>query len=109
MKFVPHPQHTRSLGAPIGWDQSKVHCGSLSIQDDTINGYHVMKSQWEFEGAESAYMLLGGKVELCIWSDVHPPVSLIPVPPVQPITATDIENAISGLRMLAQRLCLEIK
>lgn len=81
MKTVPHPQQTRALGAPIGWDQSKVHCGSLSIRDDTSTGYAVMKSRWEPEGFEAVAIALGAaQLELGVWGEAHPPVSLIAHP-----------------------------
>lgn len=81
MKTVPHPQQTRALGAPIGWDHSKVHCGSLSIHDDTSAGYGVMKSRWEPEGFEAVALALGAaQIELGVWGDAHPPVSLIAYP-----------------------------
>jgi hypothetical protein len=81
MKTVPHPQQTHALGAPPGWDHSKVHCGSLSIQDDVSSGYPVMKSRWEAEGFEALAMALGAaQIELGVFSEVHPPVSLIAYP-----------------------------
>ena len=81
MKTVPHPQQTRALGAPMGWDHSKVRCGSLSIQDDRSNGYPVMKSRWEPEGLEAVAMALGAaQIELGVFSEVHPPVSQIAYP-----------------------------
>lgn len=81
MKTVPHPQQTRALGAPIGWDHSKVHCGSLSIQDDRSSGYLVMKSRWEPEGFEAVAVALGSaQIELGVWGQSHPPVSLVAYP-----------------------------
>jgi hypothetical protein len=81
MKTVPHPKQTRALGAPIGWDHSKVHCGSLSIHDDYSSGYPVMKSRWETEGSEALALALGAaQIELGVWADMHPPVSLIAHP-----------------------------
>jgi hypothetical protein len=81
MKTVPHPQQTRALGAPPGWDQTKVHCGSLSIHDDQSSGYPVMKSRWEPEGFEAVALALGSvQIELGVWNTEHPPVSLIAHP-----------------------------
>lgn len=81
MKTVPHPQQTRALGAPPGWDHSKVHCGSLSIHDDTSSGYRVMKSRWEGDGCEPLALALGAaQIELGIWGEGHPPVSLVAHP-----------------------------
>ncbi len=81
MKTVPHPHQTRALGAPIGWDHTKIHCGSLSIQDDRSSGYPVMKSRWEPEGFEAIAMALGAvQIELAVFSEMHPPVSLIAYP-----------------------------
>lgn len=81
MKTVSHPQQTRALGAPIGWDHTKVHCGSLSIHDDRSNGYSVMKSRWEPEGCEALALALGAaQIELGVWGATHPPVSQIAYP-----------------------------
>ena len=81
MKTVPHPQQTRALGAPVGWDHTKVHCGSLSIHDDKSNGYHTMKSRWQTEGCEALALALGAaQIELGVWGQAHPPVSLIAYP-----------------------------
>lgn len=81
MKFVQHPQHTRSLGAPPGWDHSKVHCGSLSIKDTNVAGCATMESCWTPEGAEAMTLALGlADIRLAVFGRVHPPVSLIVYP-----------------------------
>lgn len=77
MQFVPHPKQTRSLGAPLGWDHSKVHCGSLSICDTQVGGYAKMESVWEPEGFEAARLALGeASIRLGVIGTVHPPVSM---------------------------------
>lgn len=78
MKFINHPQHTRSLGAPPSWDHSKIHCGSLSISDKVAAGYPFMESAWVPEGFEGARLALGeAHVRLAIYSQSHPPVSMV--------------------------------
>lgn len=81
MKSVPHPAQTRNLGAPIGWDHTKVFCGGLSIHDDRSAGYQLMKSRWEPDGFEALAIALGAaQFELGVWNTVHPPVSVIAHP-----------------------------
>lgn len=77
MQYIPHPQHTRNLGAPIGWDHSKVHCGSLSISDKTMQGMPVMESYWKPEGFEDVMIMLGTPIALGVYAQSHPPVSII--------------------------------
>lgn len=99
MKFIPHPNHTRNLGAPLGWHHSKVHCGSLSISDTKIGGYPAMASRWQLEGFEDVYMMLGASVELAVISASHPPVSMVVIPTAP--TVEQIETAIARLREFA--------
>lgn len=78
MKFVPHPKETRNLGAPVGWDHSKVRCGSLSISDITPGGQPAMESLWVPEGFEGARLALGeAEIRLAIYGVSHPPVSMV--------------------------------
>lgn len=77
MKFITHPQHTRHLGAPVGWNHSEVHCGSLSIHDTTTGNYPAMESAWKPEGFEGARLALGeATLRLTVIGQNHPPVSL---------------------------------
>lgn len=81
MKFVTHPQHNRWMGAPVGWDHSKVHCGSLSIHDKRSESTPLMESAWELEGFEPLSLALGyGQIRLAIYGMVHPPVSQVVYP-----------------------------
>lgn len=78
MHFVHHPQQTRDLGAPEGWDHSKVHCGSLSIKDyEMAPGVLAMESRWVPDGFEAARLALGeADIRLSVIGRSHPPVTL---------------------------------
>jgi hypothetical protein len=107
MNFIPHPQHTRNLGAPVGWDHTKIHCGSLSISDTRANGYPAMASRWKLEGFEDVYMMLGSSIELAVYGQQHPPVSMVVIP--ADVTAEQVDAAIAKLRAFAKANGLEIK
>lgn len=78
-----HPQTTRWLGAPLGWEPDEHGtCGHLAIVDVQHPAGHAMISRWEPTPDELALLNAGGSVELQIVGAVHPPVSLIVVPPL---------------------------
>lgn len=109
MKFVQHPQHTRNLGAPIGWDHSKIHCGSLSIQDRVQSGQPLMESAWSFEGRESLLLALGlAQVRLAVFGTMHPPVSMQVVQTVvdRQAVVKAVEKALTDLAEYASELRL---
>jgi hypothetical protein len=81
MKTIPHPQHSRNLGAPLGWDHTKVHCGSLSIHDTNVGGYKAMESAWVPEENEALMLALGfADIRLAVIGQTHPPVSMLLMP-----------------------------
>lgn len=78
MHFVPHPQQTRNLGAPEGWDQKRLSCDSLSIKDyEMAPGVMAMESRWELDGFEAARLALGeADIRLSVIGRSHPPVAM---------------------------------
>lgn len=77
-----HPETTRWLGAPRGWEPSEHGtCGHLAVADVQHPAGQAMLSRWEPTPDELALLNAGGAVELSVVGSVHPPVSLIAVPP----------------------------
>lgn len=109
MHFITHPLHTRSLGAPLDWDHSKVHCGSLSIFDTQISGLPVMESRWQLDGFETVEMMIGGSISLDIYGRGHPPVSLSIAPDVKANLRLRLQEAMDQIRAYAVRACVEVK
>lgn len=69
-----HPQATRYLGAPEGWEPEKSGtCSHLPIADFDAGG-NVMQSIWEPMPDELATLNAGGFVVLNVRGTGHPPV-----------------------------------
>jgi hypothetical protein len=64
---------TRVLGAPEGWDHSKVECQGLPIYDHP-DGW--MVSAWKPDAVELAALNEGGSIQLWIAKGFHPVVGL---------------------------------
>lgn len=82
------PQHTRWLGAPLGWEPEKDgDCAHLAIRDMTINGnVPSMHSLWEPTPDELERLNAGGKVRLIVVGISHPAVSLsVDLPQQEPV------------------------
>lgn len=76
-----HPETTRYLGAPVGWQpETDGHCAHLAISDVQTEAGPAMESRWEPTPADLAILNAGGSIELRILGTGHPPVSLIAVP-----------------------------
>jgi hypothetical protein len=62
MEFVPHPDETRRIGAPLDWDPAKHGpCGALSVSDITTDaGLRLMESLWRPDSADLAAVAAGG-------------------------------------------------
>lgn len=72
-----HPDTTRYLGAPAGWEPSRHgSCGHLSIADVQHVAGNIMLSRWEPTAAELAVLNAGGSIELGVIGTIHPPVSI---------------------------------
>ncbi|MED5546195.1 MAG: hypothetical protein VYD90_13175 [Pseudomonadota bacterium] len=76
-----HPDTTRWLGAPKGWEPA-THgsCSHLAVTDIETPSGPAMRSRWEPTPDELAILNAGGSVELQILGCVHPPVSIVAVP-----------------------------
>lgn len=69
-----HPEATRYLGAPEGWEPEKSgSCSHLAIADFDVGG-NVMQSIWEPSPDELAMLNEGGFVVLNVRGTGHPPV-----------------------------------
>lgn len=75
MDIIQHPNTTRILGAPVGWDHSKAPCGSLPIVDSKIDG--CMYSYWKPSPYDIERLQLGAVLQLGVVGSSHPPVSLV--------------------------------
>lgn len=103
MKFVTHPQHNRWLGAPLGWDHTKVLCGALSIHDQRDKSTPRMESTWEAEGFEPLALALGlGQIRLAVYGQAHPPVSLTIWPAAREHTKEDLRDRYNNVLALLE-------
>jgi hypothetical protein len=69
--------HTRSLGAPPGWDHTKGACGSLPIRDGVeAQGYVNMTSIWVPSPEEIACIVAGEPIYVKVVSSVHPAMAV---------------------------------
>lgn len=83
--------HTRILGAPSNWDQSKGECVGLPIMDqDTENG-SCMISEWQPEAADLKLLNMGMPIHLWVYGTTHPVVSISVGQPSQEVAC--IPNA----------------
>jgi len=76
MKAIEHPTTTRDLGAPQGWDQRKLSCGSLPISDSHMAGVPCMYSYWQPTSEEIELIKQGAVIQLGVVGQGHPPVSM---------------------------------
>lgn len=77
-----HPEATRWLGAPKGWQPDKDgDCAHLAICDRREpDATPHMESWWEPSPADLALLNAGGRVRLNVVGTGHPPVWLDVVP-----------------------------
>lgn len=78
--------HTRILGAPANWDQSKGECVGLPIVDRLTEHGPVMISEWEPTEEERDRIAQGLPVHLWIYGQAHPVVSISVGEPLKPFT-----------------------
>jgi hypothetical protein len=98
MKFVTHPQHTRYLGAPLGWNEQRDGpCGALSIHDMRDQQPAKMESCWELEGFEPISLALNlADIRLGVIGSGHPPVYM-QVMPKPGKSHEDVKAAMQGV------------
>lgn len=83
MKPVSHPSNTRTLQAPVGWDQSGLPVEPLGITDQYVEGVHCVWSFWRPDAEELAALNAGGHVVLSIVGRTMPPAALMVTVPEQ--------------------------
>jgi hypothetical protein len=86
MNFVKHPQHSRFIGAPHGWDEARDGpCDALSVCDKVDGVYAVMESVWEPDYQEAVAMAAGlQNIRLGVFGRVHPVVYMSTLPATLP-------------------------
>ncbi len=70
---------TRNIGAPLNWDQNlDGNCGVLPVHDevDVLSGSNTMNSHWYPDATELRLLNNGCPIELRIFGNIHPVVSL---------------------------------
>ncbi len=83
MDPVKHPAETRNFGKPSDWIESlDGPCGYLSVGDqyDLRTGQNLMHSWWQPTEVERQMIADGARIELRIYGNVHPVVSLALAP-----------------------------
>lgn len=81
MKPVRHPSNNRTLGAPVGWDQSKLPVEELGITDTELEGVPCVMSFWQPDDVELANIAAGGLIGLSIVGRTMPPASVVTLYP----------------------------
>lgn len=67
----------RPLGAPLDWNPDKSgHCSALFIKRETVAGVPYMRSAWEVDPAEAAFLYAGARLTLGVAGQTHPVVQL---------------------------------
>lgn len=67
----------RPLGAPPDWNEEEAgHCAALFIRREQIDGVHYMRSAWEVEHGEAAFLYAGARLTLGVAGQQHPVVQL---------------------------------
>lgn len=78
MNFLRHPKTNHNFGAPVDWDHTKMHCGSLPVRlgtDPNTKG-PVIRSYWQPSPFEMEFLVNGGAIELTIHDRGMAPVSM---------------------------------
>lgn len=79
MDYFNHPKCNHSWGAPLNWDHSKVHCGSLPAHVHSQPSGPVSDSFWKPSADDMKVLAAGGHVVLRVYGG-QPPVSLVVEP-----------------------------
>lgn len=89
MNPIRHPSNNRTLGAPVGWDQSGLPVEPLGVTDTVIGGVPCVLSFWQPDAVDLVNIAAGRPVGLSIVGRTMPPAALVtfdpePGDPVQP-------------------------
>ena len=74
MNPVAHKTNTKVLGAPAGWDQTKVPCDALPVTEHNHDGYAVITSFWKPEPHELSAMNAGKPIMITVFGLNHPAI-----------------------------------
>lgn len=65
------------LAAPDDWNEAESgHCGALFVRREQVDGVHYMRSAWDVEHSEAAFLYAGAKLTLGVAGLQHPVVQL---------------------------------
>jgi hypothetical protein len=76
MDFENHAACNKTLGAPQGWDQSKLECAALPVRLALHNGLPLIESFWRPSPEELEHLNARGYVVLQVVSRSMPPVAI---------------------------------
>jgi len=76
MNHTKHPTTNLMLGAPAGWDQSKLPCDALPVTRVLWDGVPAVVSYWVPTPEELAALNAGHAVQLSVVGQTMPPVAL---------------------------------
>ena len=76
MNRVQHSSNNAVLGAPAGWNQAELPCGTLPITRTHVADLPAVVSYWRPSAEELAVMNAGGAVRLWVVGATMPPVML---------------------------------
>lgn len=105
MNHTKHPTTNLMLGAPAGWDQSKLPCDALPVTRVLWDGVPAVVSYWVPTPEELAALNAGHAVQLSVVGQTMPPVALgVDAQPQAPVADQQRRDAILlevGRQMLA--------
>lgn len=105
MKPVNHPSNTRTLGAPVGWDQSGLPVEPLGITDTELQGVPCVMSFWQPDDVDLANIAAGGLIGLSIVGRPMPPACVVTLyPEGHASTPHDFASQADAAARDAQRL-----
>lgn len=84
MTPIKHPSNTRTLGAPVGWDQSGLPVEPLGITDTELEGVPCVMSFWQPDDVDLANIAAGGLIGLSIVGRTMPPACVVTLYPAEP-------------------------
>ena len=106
MNPIRHTLNTRTLGAPIGWDQDGLPVEPLGVTDLDMGGVPGIMSLWELDDIERRDIADGAHVFLSVVGTSMPPVCLgvlTVLPVLTPAPATTLAEDLDALLERAHR------
>jgi hypothetical protein len=77
MKPIPTPETNVVYKLPGGTEENNLP----TFQGLNDHGEKVIRSTWELDAEERKAIAQGGTIELCVWGEGTPPVSLAVIEP----------------------------